>query len=354
MLMLSYLTYLSKKGYLKDGNARILDVGTQNLINCTVEDLKEFVKRYRKSGLDEEAISEIERIYYFTTPRPGETTAFVAELMALTDIEYQGIDVCPAPATRIVDLNIERIPDEFRGRFDVVLNFGTLEHIIGQTNAMMFIHDALAVDGICLHQPPAVGWVNHGYFAYHPQFFRDVCEANDYVIEDIWYTSADDGPLFDASIPFRAPSDPFNDESLVELENFCRYFNLCVVMRKTSSEPFRLPLELKTSHSAVDRGVRSLYAADHDYPLENFEQIKKRIKIDSDEKLKEILYLVQSVPRTKDDQLHPVIDHWVRNFAMPHMGSPTKALHTAAAKLPAGTLIRNLLQLIANRVLNKM
>jgi hypothetical protein len=45
-------------------------------------------------------------------PRPGEQTAFIAELFDLVDwdIECVGYHVCPSPETEIFDLNIQRLP----------------------------------------------------------------------------------------------------------------------------------------------------------------------------------------------------------------------------------------------------
>lgn len=332
MLGFPYLEYLSKKGHLRDGKVAILDVGTQNLLNCSVEQLKGFVEKYRTEPMDDDVIAEIERLQYFSVPRPGERTLFLAELLALTDIEYHAIDVCPAPATEIIDLNWQAIPDHLRGRFDIVLNFGTLEHVIGQTNSLVFLHDALKVGGIFLHQPPSIGWVNHGYFAYHPQFFRDISKSNGYEIEDMWYATSGFGPATDPTIGHRSPYDPLaNDTFETSGDGRMEYFNLNVVMRRVTAEPFMLSLELETSHSAVDDDVRASYipGADGTASRQNPNQAAQGIPalptaVRSDDELRQLIHLLETVPR-EDGALHPVIEAWAADFVIPYAQPETVA-----------------------------
>ena len=257
MMGFALLEYLTEKGYLTKGS-RLLDVGSQNLLNCTLEGMTQFAERFRDAPLSNVDRKEIARQFYFSTPRPGERTLFVGEYLELTDISYRGIDVCPAPFTDIVDLNRETVPADQRQSYDVVLNLGTTEHIVGQINAHRYIHDALKVGGIALHQPPSVGWCNHGYYAYHPRFYRDLAEANGYEILDIWYSQSGEGLSLDTDLPARPAIDPLGEDQRAP-EMIVPWYNLNVVMRKTTDRPFQLKLELATSHSAVDGGVDEQY-----------------------------------------------------------------------------------------------
>jgi len=220
--------------------------------------MTQFAERFRDAPLSKADKDEIARQFYFSTPRPGERTLFVGEFLSLTDISYQGIDVCPAPFTDIVDLNREAIAPDQRQSYDVVLNLGTTEHIVGQINAHKYIHDALKVGGVALHQPPSVGWCNHGYFAYHPRFYRDLAEANGYEILDIWYSQSGQGPSVDTELPVRPATDPLGGNHSAP-DVTVPWYNLNVIMRKTTDSPFRLKLELATSHSAVDSTVDEQY-----------------------------------------------------------------------------------------------
>ena len=51
MMGFPYLEYLSDKGYLKDGRVEILDIGSQNLMNCTIEGMTAFVEKYHDGPL---------------------------------------------------------------------------------------------------------------------------------------------------------------------------------------------------------------------------------------------------------------------------------------------------------------
>lgn len=260
MLGFPYLEYLSEKGHLKDGRVKILDIGAQNLMNCTVEKLTEFVIKYRDEPLSLDDQEEIKRLNYFSTPRPGERTLFLSELLDMTNIGYHAIDVCPAPATEIVDLNWQRLEKDRIGYFDIVLNFGTMEHVVDQTNGHIYMHDACKVGGIIFHQPPSIGFVNHGYFLYHPQFYYDLCETNGYGIDDIWYAPAGYTTALDPELPIRDPMTPLAVGEAVSPEaNNTNYYNLNVVLRKNNGRPFTLGLELATSHSSVDTNVGVAY-----------------------------------------------------------------------------------------------
>jgi hypothetical protein len=262
MMGFALLEYLSAKGHLKKGS-KVLDAGSQNLMNCSIDGMTRFAQAHRSTDLTEADHAELKRLHYYSTPRPGERTLFVSEFLKLTDIVYRGIDVCPAPDTDIVDLNWQRVPQEQRNSYDLVLNLGTTEHVVDQTNAMAYMHDALKVKGVFFHQPPSVGWVNHGYFAYHPQFYRDIAEANEYEILDEWYSQSSQGPLLDESVPVRSASDPL-EKGAPSGTATISYYNYNTVLKKTVDKPFRLKLELATSHSSVDQTMGAAYSGGFD------------------------------------------------------------------------------------------
>ncbi|MDO8788022.1 MAG: TylF/MycF/NovP-related O-methyltransferase [Sulfuritalea sp.] len=254
------LEYLSNMGYLANPRSAILDIGSQNLYHATPEAIRAFVERHGaiedQHAFDEEA----KRISYFSWPRPGERTSYISELLDLTPFEYTSYDVCPALKTEIFDLNEEHLPAHYREHFDVVLNFGTTEHIINQMNSFRVMHDALKVGGIFFHQLPSVGWVDHGYFCYHDCFFVDLAKANEYEIVERWYTLAGQASLVDQDIrDVEQPEIPRSGncpQGLLTIPSF----NLNVILRKRVSRSFAVGLELATSHSAVSADVARLYA----------------------------------------------------------------------------------------------
>lgn len=254
------LEYLSSKGYLSNPRCAILDIGSQNLYHASPEAIRGFVERHGSIGDVKAFEEEAKRISYFSWPRPGERTSYLSELLDLTPFEYTSYDVCPALKTEIFDLNEEHLPPHYREHFDLVLNFGTTEHIINQLNSFRVMHDALKVGGIFFHQLPSVGWTDHGYFCYHDCFFTDLANANGYEIVERWYTLAGQASLSGEDI--RDPEQPEAPHSgkcppdLLTVPSF----NLNVILRKKTSRPFAVGLELATSHSAVSADIASLYA----------------------------------------------------------------------------------------------
>lgn len=82
------------------------------------------------------------------------------------------------------DFNLD-IQEEigFKESFDVVANFGTLEHIFNQYAAFKNIHKLCNVDGIMIHSLPIQGAFEHGMYNYHPNFFYALANVNGYKIE---------------------------------------------------------------------------------------------------------------------------------------------------------------------------
>jgi hypothetical protein len=66
--------------------------------------------------------------------------------------------------------------------FDIIINSGTLEHIFNQHQAWKTIHEACKVGGIMVHALPLWGWLDHGFYNYHPTFVADIAKMNDYKI----------------------------------------------------------------------------------------------------------------------------------------------------------------------------
>lgn len=262
MIGFEYVNHLASIGAFGEGKARVLDIGSQNLMLAEADAIVEFARRFGATLGGKALRDEAERIAYFSTPRPGERTSYLSELFDLTSIEYTSFDVCPALKTEIFDLNLQQLDPGRRETFDVVINCGTAEHVLNQLNCFSVMHDALKPGGIWFDQPPCVGFVNHGYFLYHPKFYRDIATANDYEVEDMWYSPAGLGPVLDDDIPIR-PYETLHqmkERTPTAEEAAGPYYNLNVILRKTRSGPFRLPLELETSHAEVDQGVAERYA----------------------------------------------------------------------------------------------
>src|SRR5687767_9222054 len=131
MIHFKLVQYLADRGYFRPGS-RIMDVGTQNMLFAEEEKAVELVRKLRRAPLAEKDIEQIRRVCYFSTPRAGERTAFMHELLELTDVRYDSIDIVDGLKTTIFDLNFDDVPKDWTQAFDLVINCGTLEHVIHQ------------------------------------------------------------------------------------------------------------------------------------------------------------------------------------------------------------------------------
>jgi hypothetical protein len=74
----------------------------------------------------------------------------------------------------------------FRGHFDIVTDFGFMEHVNEQVQAWRNIHDMGKVGCLYVHSVPAVGmYKGHCYYCYSEDFFKDLCKANNYELLDL-------------------------------------------------------------------------------------------------------------------------------------------------------------------------
>lgn len=93
-----------------------------------------------------------------------------SSLEALDVSDFEGAD-------HIFDLNEDDLPAHLAGRFDAVLNGGTLEHVFHAPNALTSITRLLRPGGVVVHVLPCNGWVNHGFYQFSPTLMFDYYEA---------------------------------------------------------------------------------------------------------------------------------------------------------------------------------
>jgi FkbM family methyltransferase len=115
-------------------------------------------------------------------------------------------------AAVIHDLN-EPLPEDLAGRFDTVIDIGTLEHVFNIATAMKSMAEAVRVGGRFLCLNIANNHLGHGFWQFSPEvFFRTFCPMNGYeaVMADLFYQGAFH-PLQDPEhagcrLPIRTPA----------------------------------------------------------------------------------------------------------------------------------------------------
>lgn len=91
------------------------------------------------------------------------------------------------------DLN-EDVPSSFHGRWNVVFDGGTLEHVFDIATALGNIHLMVMPGGLVVHESPTNNFVDHGFWQINPTVLFDFYSANGYEILEAWvclFPSAD-------------------------------------------------------------------------------------------------------------------------------------------------------------------
>ena len=257
-ISINYLWYLSDNRLLRP-KTRLLDIGSSYLYNVRPNDVLKFAACHGGRPVSDAVANDIANR---SAPKAGRQMLFLSELLDHTDIDYVSYDVCPGAKTELFDLNRQELAPAARGSFDVVLNFGTSEHVINQVNTFKTIHEALKPGGIAFHQSPSIGWVDHGYFCYHPRFYDDLRIANAYEEIDKWYART--SQCTPPNIDFRDEERPQDrgSGSAGDMPHVLPCCNLNVLHRKLNDAPFQISLELSTAHSGLASEISALHLED--------------------------------------------------------------------------------------------
>jgi ribosome-associated translation inhibitor RaiA len=253
--------YLQRGGFLTREKNRLLDIGPQNVYDLTSAQIDEFVQGHGAVVTQTDLDLAKQRLVYFSTPRPEEQTTLLSEITDLIGVEYNSIDVCPGLKTEILDLNFDRLPRRLRRHYDVVMNFGTTEHIFNQWNCFEVIHDAVKVGGVMYHQLPGSGYMDHGYYCYTPLFFKDMAVANGYEVIDLFMHPCSEFWVNRNSLSLRTRDSIFVETPSLEQDDRVPSLNIHVVLRKTRDAKFRTSLEVATSHAPVDASAARRYGS---------------------------------------------------------------------------------------------
>lgn len=96
----------------------------------------------------------------------GYAETFLSEIgmpqMQSMDIsDFEGCDL-------VHDLN-EPVPEDFRGKFDVVVDGGTIEHVFNVPQALDNAFDLLGEGGVFISINGMTGWAGHGFYQFSPE-----------------------------------------------------------------------------------------------------------------------------------------------------------------------------------------
>jgi hypothetical protein len=131
---------------------------------------------------------EIERLFGV---RPTRFTAFgrwhgvdfplpeTLEVLGAIGATLECVDIHPSRGVeRVVDLNLPCA----LGRFDLVIDAGTIEHCFNIGQALLNAAQAVEVGGCVFHGPPMT-MLNHGFYNINPTLFHDFYVQNGWTLE---------------------------------------------------------------------------------------------------------------------------------------------------------------------------
>jgi hypothetical protein len=261
---LELILKLRRMGYVPN-RANIVEIGAQQLSNRVLRD-RTLLAQLGAEFAVSSSISWPEPIE--CDPREQAQAGFETlardapssrELWAWLGFSYSAIDVDNSPDSIPLDLNFDSAPPALCGKFDLVTNFGTTEHVANQLNAFKVIHDLAGKERIMVHNLPSHGLFNHGLVNYNPKFFWMLARSNGYRLLHMSYFG-------DTRADTRLPSDIRGeimrfDEGFATTEQHLRYANLAlsVALEKMFDIEFVPPLDVPVGTTAPTPEIKSRY-----------------------------------------------------------------------------------------------
>ena len=237
----------------------VADIGAQQLSNSVLRDtrlLQAMAEAFNVPNRDFGAAPKKSGTH--TLEHLPESAPFAKDFWEWLGCEYVAIDIDRSPHVIRLDLNFDDVPHRFQGKFNLVTNFGTTEHVANQVQAMKVIHDLTAVGGVMIHNLPAQGYMNHGLINYNPKFFWMLARSCRYH----WY---------DMQIAVDPQPTPVAPAIIGELRRFnsqhadsvAKYAasdaGLFVVMQKREAIPYVPPIDIHTGGIVDDDRIKDRY-----------------------------------------------------------------------------------------------
>jgi len=163
---------LFKRGFLKDRHS-VIEMGSQGL-HLNLADLQEF---FNMAGINDYKKEKFSVLTHWPNSPECSSRVFY-EALGIT--EYACIDLGQEHGAIPVDLNFPLEDKSLYGKYDVVTDHGTNEHVFNTPEAFRTMHRLCKVGGIFIVSQ--VMYRGNGYYAYNPSFFERMAAANNYKI----------------------------------------------------------------------------------------------------------------------------------------------------------------------------
>lgn len=154
------------------------------------------------------------------------------------------------------------MPGRFRGRFDAVIDEGTLEHVFNLPVALKASMDAVKVGGCFFSFTQCNNAMGHGFYQLSPEFFyRTLSKVNGFQVREVFLAEVSFG-----RVPWYRVADPGAIGRRVELFNDVQSY-LLVAAQRIREKPIFSEWPQQSDYAA---------AWEHKSPDRNFNQITQK------------------------------------------------------------------------------
>lgn len=173
----------------------VATIGRQTLNGSIVE----FEKLFKKYGYTLEDIARvIKRDQRYSEEFLHSLGAKSIDTFDASD--YEG-------ASHVWDMNLP-IPEDFKSKYSLVIDSGSLEHIFNFPQAIRNCIEMVKEGGHMIGVTPSNNFLGHGFYQFSPElFYRIFSKENGFVLVKMWlFFPRTDSPIYEVSDPLKVKS----------------------------------------------------------------------------------------------------------------------------------------------------
>jgi SAM-dependent methyltransferase len=178
-ILASHIHFLAKENKIHAITGDVLTLGQQS-VHCTLEHSKRIIASY---GISIPLSNDMDTRNKIPQWRGTKRDNFMNAEALFTLLGAKNVYVCDySPyenADFVFDLNYP-VDEEFKEKFDVIFDAGTLEHVFDLPMALANINYMLKKGGRVIVISPASNAIDHGFYSLSPTLFFDYFSAMRY------------------------------------------------------------------------------------------------------------------------------------------------------------------------------
>jgi hypothetical protein len=218
----------------------VVTLGNQD-VYASLPDLRALFREIDTPWREPTAIaSHTSELFHGANPERSRDYVHARTLFSMFGIEdYADIDAYTIDHPTVIhDLN-EPVPEELRGRFGLVIDGGTIEHIFDIRSCFTNVAAMTKVGGRVIHWNSSSNMIDHGFWAINPSAYFDYYSVNGF--DDLSATIFE----WDTRDPWR-PCAAFRYDYGMTINGLCdseRATMVWFTARKAASVPVTIPTQ---------------------------------------------------------------------------------------------------------------